>query len=244
MPKRKVQKMLSPQEMTMVDNISSLIEQLKSTSMAGGEVEMADAPMMEEEDEMMMQKRYNDKMMKEMVGDPENDMTMKADMGPTANPETRAEDRVEDGTEITEGNYSEVGKALTQIARSLAMLTNQSAKKSVRRPVRKSAMPDVTMSALKEMTDVLKSIADRQQQHDLAMANMLDVMGVSQAVEKTAKSKPPVGDISGQAVLTELLEVMKSISKKEDAQGWGAVQKNGHEQLVSALPHIFSRGGN
>ena len=234
-----VQKMLSPQEMALIDSISSSIEQLKAQSMMDEgpeEVEMGMMPA----DEMdkrydEMDKRYVTR--KEMEADPKNDMTMeKADMGPNANPETRAEDRVEDGTEITEGNYSEVGKALTGIAQSLAVLTKQ----QPAQPVRKSGATDATVTALNDITGVLKSLVDRQKEHDIAMANMFDVMGIQKVVEKSQpKQDPPVGDLSSSAVLAELNTVLKGLSKKEETQGWGAVQKSGHEHLRQALPHLL-----
>lgn len=241
MPNTDVKKMLSPQEMAVVDNISSLAEELRAMNMGNGqEVEMADAPMMDEErnDQMMMEKRRG--MYKEMTADPENDI-LKADMGPNADPETRAEERVEDGTVITEGNYSEVGKALASISKSLQVLLQRDAP-----TVQKAAVPsatDATAVALQEITNVLKSVTEHQQQHDLAMANMLDVFGLDKAVQKAKPAEAPVGDLSANAVLKELAQSIQNLNNSnnhvQQQQQWGGVQKSQRDQLRTALPHIL-----
>lgn len=231
-----VQKMLSPQEMAMIENISSMVDQLKSNGMGGEmmeeEVMMADAPMMNDkptmgemrDDEMMMAKEYSmdDKM-----------MAAKADMGPNANPETKAEDRVEDGTEITEGNYSEVGKSLAAIAGQL---------QRIGRPRVAKAAPKqdtLVMSALAEITKVMKSISDRQEQSDTALVNILDGLGVVKAVQKS-EAPVPVANVDGTAVLQELTSVLKSLNKNnQQDNGWGKVRKSGHQELAQALPSLL-----
>lgn len=222
---KKVRKALSPEEQTVLGNVKSLIEQL----MGGGTEEqvamaMDGPPSFEEEDE---------------------EDVMKANMGPTANPEDKAEDRVEDPTDITAGNLSEVGKSLNKLIK-IMQVRNQ--------PVRKSARPVVdnnqlVMKSLAEISTAMKAIADRQNQTDLAITNLLDGFGVVDQVAKSSSAQPvrksaPVQNMDSTAILGELTSVLKSLGENQNQQSnnpW-VHKSSGHAQLAQALPAIFGPG--
>lgn len=214
--KRKVQKALAPEEKTILENISSLTREL-----LGSDEEMV-------EDTEVMEEDYLE----------DEEEVEKASEGPTANPNEKAEDRVDQGTDITEDNYTEVGKSLQRLSR---VVKSQHSKQS-----RESQM---VMKSLAEIAKAMKSLSDRQNQTDTALSNIMDGIGLSDAVEKSSVQKnqegrKPVANMDGNAVMQELASVLKDIAgqnQNSNAPNNWNVRKSAHQDLAQALPHIFKR---
>ena len=240
MVNKKVQKALAPEEVALVDNIGSLIDQLKSSG--GGSIE---------EEVMMADDEEEDMVMKTDGEYEEEDEVMKESNGPTANPEDKAEDRVEDPTDITAGNLAEVGKSLNTLVR--IMKSRQGVQKSAKQPMRQqstTSQSDVmVIKSLAQISKVMKSLADRQNSQDLALQNILDGIGFTENVQKSIgaqkQSNVPVGNLDGAQVLSELTTVLKGLQSNGQNTGmgqnpqWGNVQKSSRNQLVEAMPSIF-----
>ena len=136
--KTKVNKALSPEETTVLENIGSLVQQLMSSGGSEMETEVMAAGVVPEDE-------------------PEEDEeVMKESNGPTANPEDKAEDRVEDPTDITAGNLSEVGKSLGLLLNM--MNVNKSAPvQSVRKSAPNGDQVNVAvLKSLAEISNVMK----------------------------------------------------------------------------------------
>lgn len=226
MADKKVQKALSPEETTVLGNVKSLIDQL----MAGGtdgEVAMASAPPTPDSEEE------------------EPPMVAKANEGPTANPEDKAESRVEDPTDITAANLSEVGKSLAKLVALVE--SRQPVRKSVAQAPRQTgeaSMNNMVMKSLADISTAMKTIADRQNQTETALMNILDGFGVVETVQKSATTKnpAPVQNMDGNMILSELSKVIKSMNGNQVQQENPWVRKSSnHEQLASALPMIFNQ---
>lgn len=223
----KVNKALSPEEMTVLENIGSLVQQLTSSGGAEMENEVMNAGVVPEEE-------------------PEDpNAIMKESNGPTANPEDKAENRVEDPTDITAGNLSEVGKSLGLLLQ--LMNVNKSAPAQ---SVQKSApagdqVNTAVLKSLAEISNVMKSLADQQNQQNTAISNILDGIGFSENVQKSLDNRPkPVQNLDGAGLMNELLGVMKSIQNGQNTpqnnnSAWNNVRKSGHEELRDSLPALF-----
>jgi len=231
----KVQKM-APEEITILENIGTMISQL----MAGGNMNPV-------EDEVMMSgDNEEDDVAK--AKDDEEDEVKKENNGPTANPSTKAEDRVEDPTLNNELNESEVGKA------ALAALMNLVQKSSQPKKVQKSAAPKGTdaliMNALSEMTSVMKSISDKQGQTDLAMSNILDGIGFTdqmaeQMVQKSAPKHTPVQNTDSAMIMNAFMEVLKnaggnSVNQTPQTNNF-SVKKDQHSELAGAIGTLLKK---
>jgi len=223
----KVNKALSPEETTVLENIGSLVQQL----MAGGEnTEVAQAGVVPEDEEE----------------DPEMMLAQKESNGPTANPETKAEDRVEDPTDITEGNLSEVGKSLgllLQLVGANKSAPAQAVQKSA--PAGGDQVNIAVLQSLAEISNVMKSLANQQNQQNTAISNILDGIGFSENVQKSLDNRPkPVQNLDANGILNELTTVLKSLNGGQNVQNnnnnaWGNVRKSSHDELRDSLPAIF-----
>lgn len=233
-PGRKVQKM-APEEVTILENIGTMISQL----MAGGNINPV------EEEVMMTGDDPEDDVLK--AEDEEENDVEKESNGPTANPSDKAEDRVEDPTLNNELNESEVGKAL-------GVLANLVRKSSKPKRVQKSAGSNGTnaliMNALSEMTSVMKSISDKQNQNDLAIGNILEGIGftdqiANEMVQKSAPSHQPVGNVDSTMILNMFTEVLKNaggnaVNQTPQTNNFSA-RKSQHTELAGAIGHLLAR---
>lgn len=202
----KVQKALAPEEATILQNIASLVDQLLAGGGGGEEVEMAEDM-------------------------PEDEEVMKESNGPTANPNDKAEDRVELPTDITEGNLSEVGKSLNKL---VGLLERREIKKSA--PVRRVQKNDAVMETLAGISEVLKSLSTQQQQNNMAISNIIDGLGVAESmVQPEVQKSRPVANLDSTAVLNELVQVLKSQNQDKSKD----VRKSSREELRDALPAIL-----
>ena len=150
----------------------------------------------------------------------------KADEGPTAN--EKAEERVEDGTEITEGNLSEVGK---RVSRSVIRQVNKT--------LRATQDNTAVMQVLSEITKALKGLSDRQGQNETAIEGILDGFGITKAVAEEAgvtkdAANRPVAQTDQTAILAELMSVVKGMQSTQIDQNRPAnwdVAKSNREEL-------------
>lgn len=232
----KVQKM-APEEMTILENIGTMISQLMS---GGGNMNPV-------EDEVMMTGDNEEDEVKKADED-EEDEVKKENNGPTANPSTKAEDRVEDPTPNNEAAEPEVGKALN-------LLMNLVNKSSQPKKIQKTASPSGTdallMNALSEMTSVMKSISDKQNQSDLAIGNILEGIGFTdkmaeQMVAKAAPTHQPVGNTDSAMIMNAFMEVLKntagnnnnSVYQNEASRNFD-VKKSQHSDLAGSIGHLL-----
>ena len=212
-----VQKALAPEEKTVIENIAALANQL----MAPGGTEEVIMAEHEREDEDFLE---------------DEEEVMKEDNGPSAN--EKAEERVEDGTEITEGNLSEVGKKLS---RSVVRQVN----KTLRATQDNTAM----MEVLSEITKALKGISDRAGQNEQAISSILDGFGITKAVVEEAGvqkdvASRPIAQVDQTAILAELMSVVKGMQSDQVArnqpQGWN-VAKNNREELRKVGGYLLGK---
>lgn len=226
--KRKVAKAIAPEEATILQNIASMIQELLAGG--GGAEEEVMMAMDEEEDDNFIQKEAN--------GDQ------------AANPNNKAENRVEEPTDITANNLSEVGKSLNTIIKMLSARTNKSAGGS--NSVHKSAVNKsdntnaLVMKTLVEVTKAMKNMSTQQEQTNQAVANILDGLGVAESVKKSATvSNKPVVSMDSNLMANELMTVLKSLAQKEEQSTVGMnsfnVKKSAHAGLASILPQILQR---
>ncbi len=182
MAKRKVRKMLSPEEKTLIDNLKAMIAELESMEageMAGGEgvapalkaVEgmAGTAPNEEiggvETPDLEAEQRKKELMGAGMVATKE--ISTDTDV-PAANDD--AEDRIEDIPEQDEENIGEVAKALKVLLEA-------------RRGVGKSADPDPIVMVAKAM----QAMGDRMSIYESSMTNLLQGMGIADQVVAQTK---------------------------------------------------------
>lgn len=159
----------------------------------------------------------------------EDDDVRKANEGPTA--DDKAELRTEDGTDITEENYSEVGKAFM----------NLFAKKSVR----KSAGSQSDNIAI-----VLKGISDRIGQMETAQANLLDAIGLTESVEKslmagqnnTVQKSAPVSSPDANAFMQSFVEMVMKAQGTQASDPFARPEtglENVRKDLRNSMDYIF-----
>lgn len=236
-----VKKALSPEEVSVLENIGSLVNQLKSSGAGASE----DDVMMAYDEELDMVKKEDI-----ISSEEEEEDVMKESNGPTANPEDKAEDRVEEPTDITAGNLSEVGKSLNALVR--AINGGQTVQKSApkRRLAPKSNNDVLVMKSIAEISKVMKSLADQQNTQNLAIQNILDGIGFTENVQKSlavqkSKSSAPIGNLDGTQVLAELTSVLKGLQNGnndrmgENRQQWSGTVQKSRTELANALPALF-----
>ena len=208
----RVEKELSPEEKTVVENILSLMSQLKGSATSTEEVVMSES---------------------------EGQDVLKEKAGPTADAKEKAEDRVEDGTDISEENYKEVGKKL-----GASIMTQ------VEKGLQRNSENTAIMSALSDITQVLKSISDKADQNAMAIVNIVEGLGVTKAVVEEAETSVkkseenrPIGTIDNTGILAEMTSVLKSLAKSnEDSKlpsNWN-VAKDNRELLRQVGPMLLS----
>lgn len=227
----KVQKM-APEEMTILENIGTMISQL----MAGGGNAPEVSPL---EAEVQM---AADNPEKDPEKDPEE--VQKENNGPTAN--EPAENRVEDPTLNNELNESEVGKAALNM---LMNLVQKSGPKKVQKAAPKGT-DALIMNALSEMTTVMKSISEKQSETDKALGSVLEGIGItdemaSQMVAKSAPTHQPVGNPDSAMIMNAFMEVLKNAGNNPVQQTPQTnnfnVKKSQHSELAGAIGTLLTR---
>lgn len=173
-----VQKMLSPEETSLLQDVMAGLNALLMSNNAGpreeavegaGAVEMEDnsapkPPPVETPGEEDVDKMGED------------DEVDKSSDGPNAN--DKAEDRTEDGTEITEDNLASVAKAILQMSK----------KNTVKKAKSTTDATQVAAIVLKALTPVINKIGTVEKD----MNNMLEAMGFAEAMDTVEKSANPL----------------------------------------------------
>jgi hypothetical protein len=226
-PKNKVQKALTDEEVTILGNIQSLLSQLmqanqgdqgapngtEQVTLSKAEGELNDEDKKEEEDKKKEDAEKAKKALETTTSD-----------GATASDDT--EDKIDENqTETSEKNTDEVSKALA-IALSALLKNNESVKKS------QETSPQI--KALQDLTQVVKGLADNQNMHSDAMAQLLDGLGIAKQLEvnKSIAEKnglpkgKPITDLDNSNVLGVIGEIAKALNgeKKEVAAPQGNSQ--------------------
>lgn len=217
----KVEKALDNQTMAIVQNIESLLADLKSM---GGEPDG---------DENQAQMAQNPPPTPPNAQEPDDDdpnQAAKSVEGTTGN--DKAEAKV--GDDLPD-QAKENMAALKSIEKSLLMLKNRATK---------SAQVETSIyTAINALTKVVKSVVDRVNEQDTAITNMLKGFGVvdeineAYAVEKSAGNKP-VQATDTQLILSAInnLQVNKSQSTEPKTASLSDVRKElGSETVMTAI---------
>lgn len=240
--KNQVQKMLSPEETSLLQDVMAGLNTLLMSNNAGAmeeavegggaqevmmETEASPEPEIETNEEEEAQKEENE------------DELEKSNDGPTAN--DKAEDRLEDGTEISEDNLASVAKALIQMSR----------KKTVKKQKSSTSANEVAQIVLKALTPVINKIGTVEKD----MNAMLEAIGFAGDVDTVEKAQNPMNEIQkslstpapitnpdsmdivkmiGQSVAQELLKE----EQKESVVGgpkYSTANTEAHKSLGSAV---------
>lgn len=192
-----VNEAIGPQETTIVENVISLLQQLlASQGPATEETPAIEAAMpMDEEEEMGAMKAMQDE-----TGD------------------TKAEDRLDNQTDVTD-------ESMTDLKKNIDLLTRMLAKKQ---NVKKSITQDPVLAELKKLNSTLSVVIKAQQDQDQFNHSIMTAMGVSddiltktlQAPEnKVQKSKPIQGQDMGLFVKELVSELFKNMPQNQQSIG-------------------------
>lgn len=210
---RTVKKMLSPEEMTIVSNIESMLGELSQMSPMGESPAMGEpAPVMEQEAPMT----------EEMAIDEETDgkevkMILKGEttLSESATASDDAEERMEEPmTELSEENLNEVEKAFRTLMGAVAQ-------KNVKKSISNQKSPIVQV--LNKIVEVQKSNQNQVQELSNAFGHILEGIGVTKQIEAIPDQNRNPKAINKNAT-EDLLAVLKSLT-----QGNSGVNKESSE---------------
>ena len=243
----KVAKGLSQEEMTLVNNISSLIGELKSASgVANAEPSRSGQPPIEDPSQISQKAEPSpsDKMV-DKAGEPSPSpspspsVMQKAEPSPSdpspspsksvkkdqtntesdgATANDDAEERMLDAlSEVNVENVDEVKKAVSMI-RDL---------QEVRAMKSRSITP--LASAMVELTNVVKSVINDQHSTQMALKNILDGMGVTQQmslVQKTEQVATPIMTNDNEAMAKVIKGLLSAVAKDQGTPETFNIGKN------------------
>lgn len=182
-----VQKMLSPEETSLLQDVMAGLNVLLASNNAGsveettegtGAQTVAMGEGMTPEEEANKQEANPD----DMETSDDYDEAKKSNDGPTANPQDKAEERVEDGTDLTDANVSTLAKALMSLAGKKA-------------PVKKSA----EQNAADVLVKALQPVMSRMSTIEKDMNAMLEALGFSEAMDSVEKTENPINVVQKSA---------------------------------------------
>jgi len=205
---KKVEKMLSPEEATMLSNIQSLVGELLNAS-SGGVVGEPVMETMKEEDKPDFVKPEEEKKEEEKK---EEDVEKELEITPSDSSTASDDDKKridETQTELTEENVDEVSKALVKIFN----LANP------KKEVAKSELGQV-VDAINKMLEVQKGQNSKVDELETAFSNMLEGLGITKQMEiaksEESKSKPIVTN-DNDRVMKAIVEVLgNAVGKKQE----------------------------
>ena len=199
-----VMKALSPEEMTMLSNIQSIIGELIGQNQEAPpeeSVEVSKQDEMETTEEIRKPIDEEEKVEKEIVTS-ESDSTTASD---------DAEERIDETqTEITEDGVNEVAKALLQVLKGK--------KKQDKKPI------NPLVSAIKQVVDVQKSNQEQLNELTTAFSQIIKGMGIAQQMEvhksQTEKknSQNPIYAEDMEKVFKSILDSVKTDSRQENSE--------------------------
>lgn len=239
----KVSKMMGPEEISLLEDLQSILSELLSLNNAGTPQTSEGTEGSSVTDDQILAA------LKKLAGtgsSPEESSGMEDDVekennGPTAS-ET-ADERLEPETDINDKNMGEVGKALMLIAKSL-------------QPKQKVKKANPYVEGLKE---VLGPIVNKIEEIEKFNVNMMDALGVTKSIERSVQksivpkknSDTPVQNYDATQVVKELINVIKGNLKQASPEG---IYKSGFQpvgdhndlqtarkNLKDALPFIFEK---
>lgn len=217
--KKKVRKMLSPEEQTALSNIQSILSELLTMSDAGAPaeepVEMAEGEMMDTPEEEAADEKEV-KMIVKGLEETSSDAATASD---------DAEERMDEvQTEQTEENVNEVAKQL------VSLLQQGTVKKS---QVKKL---DPTTEALNKIVQVVKSQNERQAVLEETLSHVLESMGVMKQLEvaKAEQKKQPIVDNDNSAVLKAIQEALGVQVHKAENESYVSNSQKVKKNLGSA----------
>jgi len=227
--KRKVNKMLSPEEMTLVSNIESILQQLMQMGSGGGMAEEPATPVVmeaedmppkiDEDEDKTMEKRRLKKGLEETPSD-------------AATASDDAEERMEEvHTELSAENVSEVEKAFKVLMQAMQ---KQNVKKSVNAP--QSPLTQV----LNKLVEVQKANQEQINDVSMAMTHILEGLGVAKqldVVEEPARNPKSINKSQND----ELLEVLKGLTqeKKEESSYINKASQSNKVRKTFSDPNIL-----
>jgi len=203
-PMAEVEKM-APEEKTILEDVLSLIQQLLA-SQGGAEAE----PMIAEAEEQNMD-------------DPNQAVDLKKAVI-NENGDTKAEDRLDNQSELTDESLKQIGKSILALMQS---------KKTVQKSVSNTSNP--ILNELKKINTMLNNVVKTQQEQEVFNKNMLEAIGYSEEiVAKTlesvtpAKPNPPYQANNGidlEAIVTAVAKGMSANQQNNPDSGHPINQK-------------------
>lgn len=240
-----VMKALSPEETTMLSNISSIIDQLISG--AGGEV----VEQQEEEENNMNQeeafKAENDtesnmkttEELDEAIDDEDIEKELVTTQSDSSTASNAAEEIIDETqTELTEGNVDEVAKALSGVLKNI-MKPNQQKPKKV----------NPLVKVLEGVTQVQKSTQEQVNELNTAFSRLLEGLGVTEqmkvhkASSENSKGTPYTSDPNAQQdVVKSLVEALQNVSSNKDKTEESNMVGDNREKIRKNLsdPNVLS----
>lgn len=214
--KDKVEKMLSPEEATMLSNIQSLVGELLNAS-SGAPAQEPVMETMKEEDKPEFEKPKEE----DKKEDVEKELETTPSDGPTASDDDKK--RIDENqTEITEENVDEVSKALVK----LFNIANP------KKEVVKSELGQV-VDAINKMVEVQKGQNNKVNELETAFSHLLEGFGITKQME-IAKSE----DITKKPIVTNDNDrVIKAIANVLE----NAVGKNTEEEVPKSNAQIIRK---
>jgi len=225
MPDTNVQNALTPEEKPIIENIVSLFQQL--LAMQGA------------------QDQSTDQMLTEAMGEDQN--MEEVDVAKAVTEETgddKAEDRINNQTDITDQSLTDLNKSITKLTNVL------SGKRVVKKNIQPQAVNnDAQNQIFKQLGTLLNKIVEKQDAQEQLNAQLFDAMGFTDDVIKKAlpaqepvnKSKP-VQSLDSAAVIKEVLsEVFKNIpalQQNPDARHSFNQKRNGDDGVRKNLKQI------
>ena len=235
--------MLSPEERNLLENAKALISEIESMQEGEETMEEEEIEMQNNEDEEYEMEKMEGKEEEEYKGMKKG---MKAGVkkqesdGTTAS--DTADERIEDLPEQTEENVDEVAKSIVKLLQKAPV--NKSVGSTNRSKVRQGNNTPVLV-AMTALTKVVKSLADNQNQQDMALSSILEGLGVAEAVKpKRVEKAQPVVNADLANVLMEVNKSLKQLNtgqsitaQPEQVQDRTSVRK----ALKGALPQLLTQ---
>ena len=243
----KVQKTLGQEEMTLVNNISSLINELKSASgqqVQDAEMNREGQPVIEKPEQISEKAGEPSPSDKEIgkAGDPSpsdpsapSKKKVEKEIVNTESDVSTARDDPEDRmldalSEVDVSNVDEVKKAVA-LVKKIQMLRAEKSR-------------DITplANAMVQLTQVVKSIVAEQRETQTALSNILDGIGVTKQMELVTRSAPsgtPIVDANNKELASFLGKLMQVAKSETPVEEKGSVQGFGHlDNTQKALKNI------
>lgn len=204
----KVQKMLSPEETSLLQDVMSGLQALLTTNNVGpveNPVEGTGAQQVQMSGTIVTPDNPNTPQTPQENGQPapqQPQEATKSNDGPTAN--DNAESRTQDGTNITEDNLAGVAKAL------LALGNLRTA--PVTKSVDQTSAAAIAQTVVKSLEPVLNRVATVEKD----MSSLLDVLGITDAMDQVEKAQNPIDTVqksmNGQAVTPGVSQTSQQVA--------------------------------